>query len=1160
MTQADLTELFDDRIAQYGQGHFNFDESKHPRGQPTNAGEFVEALKQVKKSVEPEQQAAKPADSLIERLKKYIKPEQIERIKDLPPLNMANKADAMARLNGTNDAEFDKLYREIREWKPEAVAEKPEVKPEALAEPKPEPVISRDADPTATLPLNDDPQEDTEANSEPDPIEDDNPREAARARLKADADAEYAFARTSTVRNAGEDLLGSARHKRNWAGLAEAEKNGTAEELVTRDNLLKNEPHAIMAKLENENGMTSLAMHLALQRFPPAPFQKDHHYYGRQKEDVKKQYRENYVEAYQLLKSKAEELAKRPNGDLVVVMDEMASAIAAEASRIRQKGLQYDPVANGLYKMSQAVSPRTRGASKSVPGLTLDFGNRMKAKYGQEAEKWTENLSKHAGDVIEGDSFNKTFGTKGETAKRDFDPVALYVTVAEREGGRPVPHDVKGGTAFVMDRLKMRGLQWGNYVSDDERKEHLTHVAGAFADLADMLGLKPEDMSLDGKLGLAIGARGHAGALAHYEPNTKVINLTRKGGVGTIAHEWGHFFDHDLAGGKVSASGGDYKSNHLSNQRMALDEHGRPKIENKKLVTEDLTKDPMHVAFNGFRDALKSSGFSKRLSGVLSAFRERGMSDKKREYWRSGHEVFARSFERYVQHKLKDEGRENTYLSGYGSEAHWSGDEGAKLGAQLWPTDDEIAHMAPHFDKIFEEYRKKKYGTTDVQQYSREQFIHDFILEAFTAQYAAVDAPLRRSIAEAASETDTEPTFAEISAGNYRKGRFIWNGLQIVIENPAGSTRKGCAADGHCWSQKMPFSYGYLSAHFHRGVQMGADDQQVDCFLGDDPESELIFVVDQNSPDGRFDEHKLCLFFHNEAEAREAYLSSYAPGWRGLKAITSMTLPEFRRWLEDGDTRRPVARYALACMFQDAIAQYAEWDEKKHPRGQPENKGEFVNKSGEPPFRDEDEEWEMPPRPEMTAEDQAMERDGEARRQIESAVASRGMHRPAGIEVSSDDRVWSLADGRRQLFVRETHVILLDSTQGQQQWHEIDDAQLAEQAQKLKIITKSATPAPHPQAAAKPKQDQPKTSGNEPSVAAADPAIEKARKQAQQIFPVLVSKLPTESKFKLHELIGATCRKNGILFAKHFVAMIVADPRFTPVVQIMSPAQREGRF
>lgn len=187
------------------------------------------------------------------------------------------------------------------------------------------------------------------------------------------------------------------------------------------------------------------------------------------------------------------------------------------------------------------------------------------------------------------------------------------------------------------------------------------------------------------------------------------------------------------------------------------------------------------------------------------------------------------------------------------------------------------------------------------------------------ARYAAIESGLRRSIAEAAKETDTEPTLPQRIAGNYSKGRFRWNGVRIVIENPKGSIRRGAG-----WEQKMTCAYGYFSAHARDGVQKSeADGDAVDVFVGPDPESELVFIVDQVRADGTLDEHKALLGFVTEAEAREAYLSNYPAGWGGLGAITALTLPEFREWLENGDTRRPVARYALAAMFAESMARYA---------------------------------------------------------------------------------------------------------------------------------------------------------------------------------------------------------------------------------------------
>src|SRR5574337_1526772 len=47
--------------------------------------------------------------------------------------------------------------------------------------------------------------------------------------------------------------------------------------------------------------------------------------------------------------------------------------------------------------------------------------------------------------------------------------------------------------------------------------------------------------------------------------------------------------------------------------------------------------------------------------------------------------------------------------------------------------------------------------------------------------------------------TDPNPTDAQKRAGNYRKFRATWNGLQIAIENPKGSIRSGVDRHGKPW-------------------------------------------------------------------------------------------------------------------------------------------------------------------------------------------------------------------------------------------------------------------------------------------------------------------------------------------------------------------------
>lgn len=92
-----------------------------------------------------------------------------------------------------------------------------------------------------------------------------------------------------------------------------------------------------------------------------------------------------------------------------------------------------------------------------------------------------------------------------------------------------------------------RSIEFGNYVDDEKAFEHLSNASYAFQDLATILNIPIEGVSLDGTLAMAFGSRGRGNALAHYERNYRVINLTKERGVlGALAHEWFHSFDHFL--------------------------------------------------------------------------------------------------------------------------------------------------------------------------------------------------------------------------------------------------------------------------------------------------------------------------------------------------------------------------------------------------------------------------------------------------------------------------------------------------------------------------------------------------------------------------------------------------------------------------------------
>ena len=521
------------------------------------------------------------------------------------------------------------------------------------------------------------------------------PRETADAHTRA-ADPEYAFARASAIGNMGEDLKGSARHRRNeWRGLADAEANGTAAEMVNRDTLLKADPPDLHATIRPHNAMGHLAAHWAMSAFPKEPGAYPvgyDRYKGRDGQPLPRtapeQLRKQYHDAYQSIKAAAEKAAVEHTDPRQVL-----NAIGAEAKRQINAARGLDPNATGMIAMAGAPDPYNPVANALVDlhnraigsgykknhimSRVHEFTGELKKKYGEPTADTLNKAAEHVKDILDGHTMNKTFGVTKD-GKKYFSPAEAYVTHASRKGGRVIDAaTVEAGKKHLIGNVGMRGIQWGNSVTDDERQHHLTRTAEALADLADATGLDDQHISLGGKLGLAIGARGKGTAMAHYEPGSKVINLTRKNGVGSLAHEWGHALDHELNGGGLT-TGSD----------------GKPKGDYLSADPRDHGGHPVKEAMKGVRKAMKESGFDDRLRTTIYDMMRAGELPRSNtpgqtpmDYWGSHEEKFARVFEKHVQHKLKGEGRENTYLSGEG-------------GHKLWPTPEESAKIAPAMDAL----------------------------------------------------------------------------------------------------------------------------------------------------------------------------------------------------------------------------------------------------------------------------------------------------------------------------------------------------------------------------------------------------------------------------------------------------------------------------
>ena len=557
---------------------------------------------------------------------------------------------------------------------------------------------------------------------------DDTPNQAAAKATERQKDADYAYARASKVRNSGEDIMGSARHKANaWRGLAEAEADGTAEQMVTREMLLKHEPHALMVHV-GKNPLTSLAMYYVMRNFPAKPE------YGRITKDGTadpKKTRAQFVEAYRNIKAKAEELAANEN-DSLNAMVAMRVFMGQEISRLRGQasdGVQcktggvadpYNPIANALIRPYNGLKIWGRGAikgqlesfAKAYHEKYADDNAKLSLRTGEIPEHVLDQLARHVGDIMEGASLPKTFGQgKKETSPR-FNPAAAYVQSARREGGKKIDAGTaEKATEYMRKKIGLRAVQFGNYVPDVEREHHAKKCAEALADLADVLDIPEEMVSWRGQLGVAIGARGHGNALAHYETSNIAINLTRASGAGSLAHEWGHLFDHMIGNAAGKMWGTEDFVHSVAMRRKAG--AGQVKVSNQEAFDRLYPPIPDQMAplvekIDDVSKAMEKSGYTKRLRTVLNGYVRAGlMSEKKaREYWESGKEKWARCFERHVQRKLEREGRANTYLAGLEEKSYKTGGP--------WPTDEEADAMSDSFDAVFSELKdgieKKRYA------------------------------------------------------------------------------------------------------------------------------------------------------------------------------------------------------------------------------------------------------------------------------------------------------------------------------------------------------------------------------------------------------------------------------------------------------------------
>jgi len=112
--------------------------------------------------------------------------------------------------------------------------------------------------------------------------------------------------------------------------------------------------------------------------------------------------------------------------------------------------------------------------------------------------------------------------------------------------------------------------------------------------------------------------------------------------------------------------------------------------------------------------------------------------------------------------------------------------------------------------------------------------------------------------------------------------RIEWRGLIVVIETEAGQVREWTRPDGSIGKTRIDLPYGYID-----GVE-GSDGDELDCYVGRDPEAKFVYVVHQLTPAGKRDEDKCFLDVATAGAAESFFLQHRDDGdaaYGGMSAI-----------------------------------------------------------------------------------------------------------------------------------------------------------------------------------------------------------------------------------------------------------------------------------
>lgn len=248
----------------------------------------------------------------------------------------------------------------------------------------------------------------------------------------------------------------------------------------------------------------------------------------------------------------------------------------------------------------------------------------------------------------------------------------------------------------IRDLYNIKGIEFGNWTSQEDRANYLLGILTSFYDLQKLLGFSTYQMGLGGKLSVCFGSRGVKGAIAYFQSNTYLINMNRHhrgdfdketptesrrksyleamqfSGIQAFSHEYGHaldFFFPSEYKRSAAKNKGDYSNESTVSQKINL------------LI-----------------DKIADTAAYKRM--------ENADKGKAQPYYANRTEIFARLFEKWVIVKMKDKGMKNAFMSKFKMELQADKTEDKTVGNKVYLTDSEFRAVEKDIDAIFALMRK----------------------------------------------------------------------------------------------------------------------------------------------------------------------------------------------------------------------------------------------------------------------------------------------------------------------------------------------------------------------------------------------------------------------------------------------------------------------